>query len=187
RLNRLKSSIGKPLPDVEVKIIDPDGNEVPRGEIGEIIAKGPRIMSGYWGDKEKTDQVLTSDGWLKTSDKGWMDEDDYIFLAGRDDDLIIRGGENISPGEVENAITSLDKIEEAAVIGVPDPEWGQEPKAIVVLKKGETATEEEIIEHCRNKLASFKKPKSVIFVDELPRNQMGKVLKKDLRKLYGQP
>ena len=187
RLNRLKSSIGKPLPDVEVKIIDPDGNEVPRGEIGEIIAKGPRIMSGYWGDKEKTDQVLTSDGWLKTSDKGWMDEDDYIFLAGRDDDLIIRGGENISPGEVENAITSLDKIEEAAVIGVPDPEWGQEPKAIVVLKKGKTATEEEIIEHCRNKLASFKKPKSVIFVDELPRNQMGKVLKKDLRKLYGQP
>lgn len=100
--------------------------------------------------------------------------------------MIIRGGENISPEEVENALYSYPKIEEAAVIGVPDPDWGQEPKAVVVLKKGETATPEEIMEHCRQKLSSFKRPRAVVFVEELPRNPMGKVLKRVLREKYGQ-
>ena len=186
KLKRLASSIGKPLPDVEVKILGDNGETLPLGQIGDIVAKGPRIMSGYWQDEEKTKKAFTADGWLITSDRGWMDEDGYIYLAGRGDDMIIRGGENISPEEVENALYSHPKVEEAAVIGVPDPEWGQIPKAIVVLKKGQAATEEEIMEHCRAKLASFKRPRAVVFVNELPRNTMGKVLRKKLREVYGQ-
>jgi len=184
KLKRLTSSIGKPLPDVEVKIMDEAGNALPDYEVGEIVAKGPRIMSGYWKDEEKTAKVMTEDGWLRTGDNGYMDDEGYIYLAGRGDDLIIRGGENISPKEVEDVLYSHPKIEDAAVIGVSDPEWGQECRAIVVLKTGESATEEEIIAHCKS-LAGFKRPKSVVFIDELPLNQVGKVLKVKLRELYG--
>lgn len=187
KLKRLTSSIGKPLPDVEVKIVDEDGKALPPLEVGEILARGPRIMTGYWKDEKKTSQAITSDGWLRTGDMGWMDEEGYIYLAGRGDDMIIRGGENISPEEVENVLHSHPKIEEASVIGIPDMEWGQEPRAVVVLKKGETATSEEIIEYCRSRLAGFKRPRSVVFIDSLPRNQMGKVLRKKLREEYGQP
>ncbi len=187
KLKRLTASIGKPLPDVEVKIVDEEGKALPLLEVGEIIARGPRIMTGYWRDEQKTSQVITSDGWLRTGDMGWMDEEGYIYLAGRADDMIIRGGENISPEEVEDSLHSHPKIEEAAVIGVPDPEWGQEPRAIVVLKKGEVATSEEIIEYCRSRLAGFKRPRSVVFIDALLRNPMGKVLRKKLREEYGQP
>ena len=187
KLKRLTSSIGRPLPDVEVKIVDEEGNILPPLEVGEILAKGPRIMTGYWRDEAKTSQVMTKDGWLRTADKGWMDEDGYIYLAGRGDDIIIRGGENISPEEIENVLHSHPDIEEAAVIGVPDPEWGQEPRAIVVLKRGKDTTGDEIMEYCRSKLAGFKRPRSVIFLDSLPRNPMGKVLKRELREKYGQP
>jgi O-succinylbenzoate-CoA ligase len=187
KLKRLTSSIGKPLPDVEVKIVDEDGKTLPSPEVGEILARGPRIMTGYWRDEKKTSQAITSDGWLRTGDMGWMDEEGYIYLAGRGDDMIIRGGENISPEEVENVLHSHPKIEEASVIGIPDMEWGQEPRAVVVLKKGETATSEEIIEYCRSRLAGFKRPRSVVFIDALPRNQMGKVLRKKLREEYGKP
>ena len=187
KLKRLASSIGKPLPDVEVRILGENGEALPPNEVGDIVAKGPRIMTGYWQDDQKTAKAFTSDGWLITGDRGWTDEEGYVFLAGRGDDMIIRGGENISPEEVENALYSYPKIEEAAVIGVPDSEWGQIPRAVVVLKKGETATADEIMEHCRSALASFKRPRSVVFVDELPRNPMGKVLKNKLREQYGQP
>ncbi|MEE9518172.1 MAG: class I adenylate-forming enzyme family protein, partial [Candidatus Adiutricales bacterium] len=118
---------------------------------------------------------------------GWMDEDDYIFLAGRADDLIIRGGENISPREVEEVVLTNPKVDEVAIIGVANEDWGQEPRAIVVLKENETATEEEIIEHSRSRLASFKRPRSVIFVDELPRSALGKLSRKSLVQEYGQP
>jgi acyl-CoA synthetase (AMP-forming)/AMP-acid ligase II len=187
KLKRLSQSIGKPLPDVEVKILDEQGKELPPFEVGEIVAKGSRIMTGYWHDEQKTKQAFTPDGWLITSDRGWRDEDGYIFLAGRGDDMIIRGGENISPEEVEDVLHSHPKVEEAAVIGVTDPEWGQQPLAVVVLKKGQVATAEELMEYCRSKLASFKRPRSVVFVDSLPRNPMGKVLRKALREQYGQP
>ena len=143
-------------------------------------------MTGYWQDEQKTKKAFTPDGWLITNDKGWIDDEGYVFLAGRGDDMIKRAGELISSEEVENAIYSHPKVEEVAVIGVPDPEWGQIPKAIVVLKKGETATAEEVIEHCRAKLASFKRPRSVAFVDALPRSAVGKILKNKLRELYGQ-
>ena len=186
KLKRLAASIGRPLPDVEVKIVDEKGTALPAGEVGEIYAQGPRIMKGYWGDADKSAQVITTDGWLRTGDKGWMDEDGYIYLAGRGDDMIIRGGENISPEEVEDVLHSHPKIDEAAVIGIPHPDWGQEPCAIVVLKKGEDAGGDEVMAYCRSRLAGFKRPGSVVFIDSLPRNPMGKVLKKRLREKYGQ-
>jgi acyl-CoA synthetase (AMP-forming)/AMP-acid ligase II len=186
KLKRLAASIGRPLPDVEVKIVDEKGTALQANQVGEIYAKGPRMMTGYWGDADKSAQVITTDGWLRTGDKGWMDEDGYIYLAGRGDDMIIRGGENISPQEVEDVLHSYPKIDEAAVIGIPHPDWGQEPCAVVVLKKGENADTDEIMAYCRSRLAGFKRPGSVIFIDSLPRNPMGKVLKKKLRETYGQ-
>jgi acyl-CoA synthetase (AMP-forming)/AMP-acid ligase II len=185
KLYRLSCSIGRPLPDVEVKIVDNEGNILPPCQVGEIIARGRRVMTEYWQDAEKTQKAMTPDGWLRTGDQGWMDEEGYLYLAGRCDDMIIRGGENISPEEVEDILCCCPKIDEAACIGVPDPDWGEEPKAIVVLKPGETATEEEIIEYCQEKLAGFKRPRSVVFVDGLPRNPMGKVLKTELKQKYG--
>jgi acyl-CoA synthetase (AMP-forming)/AMP-acid ligase II len=187
KLKRLTSSIGKPLPDVEVKIAGEDGQTLPAGQVGEILVRGPRIMKGYWQDQEKSAQVLTKDGWLHTGDLGWLDEEGYIYLEGRGDDVIIRGGENISPQEVEDALYAHPKVEEAAVIGVPDPEWGQELRAIVALKKGQKATAEEIMEHCHSRLASFKRPRSVVFVDALPHSSVGKLLRRELRDQYGKP
>ncbi len=184
KLKRL-SSIGRPMSDVEMKIIDEEGNDLPAGEVGEIVAKGPRVMSGYWKDEEKTDKTIDKDGWVHTGDMGYMDEDGYFFLAGRATDMIIRAGENISPEEVEGVLLSHPKVDDGAVIGVPDEEWGEVPMAVVVVKKGEEATAEEIMEYCRANLASFKRPRSVVFTDELPRNQMGKILKRELRQKYG--
>ncbi|HEY94091.1 MAG TPA: long-chain fatty acid--CoA ligase, partial [Dehalococcoidia bacterium] len=183
KLKRL-SSIGRPMSDVQMKIVNEDGKDVPQGEVGEIVARGPRVMSGYWKDEEKTGKTIDKDGWVHTGDMGYIDEEGYFFLAGRATDMIIRAGENISPEEVEGVVLSHPKVDDAAVIGIPDEEWGELPVAIVVVKKGETATPEEIMEHCRANLASFKRPRSVFFVDELPRNQMGKIIKKQLREEY---
>ncbi|MFC2001403.1 class I adenylate-forming enzyme family protein [Chloroflexota bacterium] len=186
KLKRL-SSIGRPMSDVEMRVIDEAGHELPAGEIGEIVARGQRVMTGYWKDEEKTDKTIDKDGWVHTSDMGYMDEGGYFFLAGRATDMIIRGGENISPEEVEIVLQAHAKIDEAAVIGVPDEEWGEQPRAVLVLKPGETATPEEIMEYCRAELASFKRPRSVFFVESLPRNPMGKIIKRELREKYGQP
>jgi acyl-CoA synthetase (AMP-forming)/AMP-acid ligase II len=186
KLKRL-SSIGKPMSDVEMKVVDEEGHDLPQGEVGEIIARGPRVMTGYWKDEEKTKKAIDKDGWVHTGDVGYVDEDGYFFLAGRATDIIIRAGENIAPEELEAVLYSYPKIDEAAVIGVPDEEWGELPRAIVVLKPGETATAEEVMEHCRQKLASYKRPRSVVFVDKLPRNPMGKVLKRVLRDQHGKP
>jgi acyl-CoA synthetase (AMP-forming)/AMP-acid ligase II len=185
KLKRL-ASIGKPMPDVEMKVIDEDGNTLPVGEVGEIVARGPRVMSGYWKDEEKTRKAIDADGWVHTGDMGYVDEDGYYYLAGRSSDIIIRAGENISPEEVEAAIRTQPAVDDVAVIGVQDEEWGEVPRAVVVLKSGQTATAEEIMEHCRQKLASYKRPRSVVFTDELPRNPLGKVLKRVLREQYGQ-
>jgi acyl-CoA synthetase (AMP-forming)/AMP-acid ligase II len=185
KLKRL-SSIGKAMPDVEMKVVDEDAKEVPQGEVGEIVARGPRVMSGYWKDDEKTSKTIDKDGWVHTGDMGYVDEDGYFFLAGRATDMIIRAGENISPEEVEGVLFSYPKIDDVAVFGVPDEEWGEVPMAAVVLKKGEESAPEEIMEYCRANLASFKRPRAVVFVDELPRNPMGKVLKRVLREQYGE-
>ena len=183
KLKRL-GSIGRALGDTEVKIFDEEGSEQPVDEVGEIVARGPRVMKGYWKAEEATNSTIRN-GWLYTGDIGYMDEAGYIFLSGRAKDIIIRAGENISPEQVEATLHSHPAIDEAAVIGVPDPQWGEKVRAIVALKAGAQASEADIIEHCRGQLASFKKPESVIFVDSLPRNPLGKVLKRVLRQEYG--
>jgi acyl-CoA synthetase (AMP-forming)/AMP-acid ligase II len=182
---RLQCSIGKPLPDVQIRIVDEEGKPLPSNAVGEIHAKGPRIMKGYWEDEQKTAQTMTKDGWLRTGDLGYLDEEGYVYLTGRVDDLIIRGGENIAPEEVEEVLNSYPKIQEACVIAVPDEEFGQQPFACCVLKEGETCTPEELMEFCRERIASFKRPRGVTFIHELPRNPMGKVLRKKLREQYG--
>jgi acyl-CoA synthetase (AMP-forming)/AMP-acid ligase II len=183
---RLQCSIGKPLSDVEIRIVDEEDKGLPPHTVGEIHARGPRIMTGYWGDEQKTAQTITKDGWLRTGDMGYLDEDGYVYLTGRADDLIIRAGENIAPEEVEEVLCCYHKIAEACVIPVPDPEFGQQPFACCVIKEGQQCTPEEVMEFCRERIAGFKRPKGVVFVDELPRNAMGKVLRKKLREEYGQ-
>ncbi|HEX7410250.1 MAG TPA: long-chain-fatty-acid--CoA ligase [Candidatus Binatia bacterium] len=182
RLRRLKS-IGRPLPDVELKVVGDDGEELPAGQVGELWVRTPRVMKGYGGGGANSSPL--QDGWLPTHDMGWLDEDGYIFLAGRKDDMIIRGGENIAPAEVEAVLYSHPGVDEAAVIGIPDVEWGQRVAAVVVPRPGVTLTAEDISEFCRQRLASFKKPEVIHFLEALPRNQMGKVLKKDLRAQLG--
>jgi acyl-CoA synthetase (AMP-forming)/AMP-acid ligase II len=188
KLRRLATSIGLPMDDVEIQVRDEEGRELSAGQIGEIVVRGPRIMKGYWKDEERTKKAFTADGWYRTGDLGYVDEEGYIYLTGRGDDIIVRGGENIGPDEVESVLSTHPKIEEAAVIGVKDIEWGQQVRAVVRLKPGETATEQEIIDFCRSRLAGFKRPSSVIFVkEELPKTSTGKVLRRVLREKYGQP
>jgi len=186
KLKRL-ASIGKPMSDVQMKVVDEEGKTLGPNEVGEILAKGPRVMSGYWKDEEKTKKTIDKDGWVHTGDVGYVDEDGYYFLSGRSSDMIIRAGENISPEELENVIREHPKVEDVAVIGVPDETWGEEPRAVVIPKKGEKPTEEELMEYCRQNLASFKRPRSVVFVDDLPRNPMGKLIKREIREKYGKP
>jgi len=177
RKTRRLTSIGRPLPDVEVQIVGDDGSILGAGEVGEICVRTPRVMKGYAG----AESPLVRDGWLPTRDMGWMDEEGYLYIAGRKDDMIIRGGENIAPAEVEATLQSHPAVEEAAVIGVPDVEWGQRVAAFVVLRPGVHASAEDLIGFCRERLASFKKPEIVRFVPELPKNPMGKILRRDLR------
>ena len=187
KLRRL-TSIGLPLEDVEVRIVSEEGETTEVGEVGEIVARGPRMMKGYWQQSEATGDTIRS-GWVYTGDLGYRDEDGYIYLSGRARDFIKRGGEMISPEEVEQTLMSHPGVDDAAVIGVPDLEWGETVRAVVVRRedgRGEL-TDADLIEFCHERLASFKRPESVVFVSELPRNVMGKVLKRDLREQYGAP
>lgn len=183
KLKRL-SSIGRPMSDVQMKVIDDDGKDLPPNEVGEIVAKGPRVMAGYWKDQEKTKKTIDKDGWVHTGDMGYRDEEGYFFLAGRNTDMIKRAGELISPEEVEAVLQGHPKVDEVAVVGVPDDEWGEVPICVCVLRKGENCDASELMEYCRSNLASYKRPRAVVFCEELPRNPMGKVLKRNLRELY---
>jgi len=191
KLHRLRS-VGRPMDDVEVAILDASGKPLASGAEGEICVRSARVMKEYLKAGDATAAAIV-DGWLHTGDVGFLDEAGYLFITGRVKDLIIRGGENIAPGEIENVLDSSHLVDESAVIGVEDAEWGEAVKAIVVLSRG---AREEIKEpedlrarlqaYSKSRLASFKMPAYVAFVDELPRNPMGKVLKTDLRRDHGE-
>ena len=176
-LRRLRS-IGRPLPDVEVRIVGEEGEDLGTDQVGEIHVRTPRAMKGYAG---AGDSPFTADGWLPTRDLGWVDADGYLYVAGRKDDMIIRGGENIAPAEVEAVLGAHPAVDEVAVVGLPDVEWGQRVGAFVVLRPGAEATAAELGDFCRQRLASFKKPEVIRFLPELPKNPMGKVLRRELR------
>ena len=175
------TSVGRPMKHVTVKIVDHEGNEVSPGENGEVVCRGPNLMKGYYNDLPATQEVLR-DGWLYTGDMGKMDQDGYLYLTGRKKELIVRGGENIYPAEVESVLHQHPGIKEAAVIGVPDEYWGETVKAWVVSKPGATLSEKEIIAFCTSQLAHYKRPQSVVFIDSLPKNAAGKVIKSEILK-----
>ena len=182
-LKRL-TSVGLPLPDVEVQVLDEDNKELPANEIGEVVIRTPRVMKGYANQESATAALLDENGWLHTRDMGYIDEDGYVYLVGRKDDIIIRGSENIAPAEIEAVLHAHPAIDEAAIIGAPDEDFGQKIVAFVALKPGQSATADEVSAFCKERLASFKKPEEINFIDELPKNPLGKVLKKDLKALY---
>jgi long-chain acyl-CoA synthetase len=175
-------SIGLPKKGTEMRIVDNEGNSLPSHKEGEIVIRGPMLMKGYWNKPEETAKVLRA-GWLYTGDIGYVDEDGYFWITGRKKDLIIKAGENISPHAIEEVLFRHPKVSEAAVIGIKDDLYGEDIKAFVVLKPGQEATAEEIIEFCRQHLTRFFLPKEVAFLKALPKNLVGKVLKKELRKL----
>jgi len=179
--HRLRSC-GVPGPGVEVRIVGDEGADVETvGDVGEILVRSSQVMVGYWNRPEDTAEAIDADGWFKTGDAGYLDDDGYLYIHDRVKDMIVSGGENVYPAEVENALSSHPAIQDVAVIGVPDEKWGEVAKAIVVKVADAEVTPEEIIAFGREQLAGFKTPKTVDFVDELPRNPTGKVLKKDLR------
>ncbi|MFQ5898891.1 MAG: long-chain fatty acid--CoA ligase [Candidatus Methylomirabilia bacterium] len=181
-LERRLGSVGKPIPGVEVKILDDEERELAAGEAGEICVRGPNVMLGYYRMPEETAETIKN-GWLHTGDMGRLDADGYLYIVERKKDLIIRGGFNIYPREVEEVLYAHPKIAEASVVGMPDPLMGEEPLAFVVLKPGQEATAEGVMGFCQAKLAKFKCPKQVRFMDVLPKSPVGKVLRKELRKL----
>ncbi|MCX6001006.1 MAG: AMP-binding protein, partial [Chloroflexi bacterium] len=177
-------SVGKLMQKAsQIKIFDDNDREVPTGQWGEVVFKGFNVMKGYWNLPEETAKTIRN-GWLYTGDIGYLDDEGYLFLTGRKKDLIIRGGENIFPSDVENILYKNAKVMECAVIGVPDRVYGEEIKAFVVLKPGESATEQELVDFCKQHLPSFKQPKSVELRESLPKSSVGKILKKELRNLF---
>jgi acyl-CoA synthetase (AMP-forming)/AMP-acid ligase II len=181
--SRMRSA-GKALPGVEVVIVDEAGQVVAPGVVGEIASRSIANMTGYWNLAEATAKALNSEGWLRTGDAGYMDEDGYIYIHDRVKDMIISGGENIYPAEVENAIFGHPSVADVAVIGIPDDKWGEAVKACVVLKAGTTVSPAEIIAWSRERIAAFKCPKSVDYIEALPRNASGKILRRQLREPY---
>ncbi len=179
---RKPGSIGIPFPDTDAKIVDADDwqKELPAGSEGELIIKGPQVMLGYWNKPQETENTLR-DGWLLTGDIGRMDEDGYFYIVDRKKDLIIAGGYNIYPREVDEVLFAHPKIIEACTVGVPDPYRGETVKAFIVLRPGETATAEEITAYCKEELAAYKVPKIIEFREELPKSTVGKVLRKELK------
>ena len=181
---RRLSSAGREVLGCEVRVVNANGEDVQPGEIGEIIGRGPNIMQGYWRMPEATAAAIV-DGWLHTGDLATIDEENYIYVVDRAKDMIISGGENIYSVEVENALYTHPAVLEAAVIGIPDEQWGESVHAVVVLKPGAQATEEELIEHARTQIAGFKVPRSIeFFPNALPKSGAGKILKRDLREKY---
>jgi len=177
---RRPGTVGFPLPGVKARIVDENFNDVPTNVEGEIVIKGPNLLKEYWRNEEATRKSFKN-GWFKTGDICKRDADGYISIVGRSKDIIISGGVNLYPREIEEVIESMPAVKEAAVVGVPDEEFGEAVKACIILEAGETLTAEEVIAYCKKRLASFKKPKHVEFLDELPKNAMGKIVKDRLK------
>jgi acyl-CoA synthetase (AMP-forming)/AMP-acid ligase II len=181
-LGKLRSC-GKPAPGHEIRVVDNSGRSLPPREVGEIVIRAPNVMKGYWNRQEATGKAIV-DEWFYTGDAGYFDEDGYLYIHDRVKDMIVSGGENIYPAEVENAIFGHPSVADVAVIGVPDPKWGEAVKAVVVPKPGTKPDEAGIIAWARERIAGYKLPKSVDFIEALPRNPTGKILRRELRKPY---
>jgi acyl-CoA synthetase (AMP-forming)/AMP-acid ligase II len=182
QISRLASA-GFARTDVEVRIFDSHNKELPAGEMGEIVTRSDLVMKGYWRNPEATAETIVN-GWLHTGDMGYMDDNGYLFIMDRSKDMIISGGENIYPREIEEVLIRHSAVREVAVIGIPDPKWGEAIKAVIAQVPEKSVTEKELIDFCKDNIASYKKPKSVDFVDELPKNNYGKILKRQLRANY---
>ena len=182
---RLKGTVGPPLPGVSIRIVDEDGAACPPGSVGAIEVKGPNVFAGYWRMPEKTAEEFTADGYFRTGDMGTFTPEGYVQIVGRAKDLIITGGLNVYPKEIEERIDAMDGVVESAVVGVPDADFGEAVVAVVAARPGHTLTEAGVIAALKADIASFKVPKRVVFVDDLPRNTMGKVQKNVLRGRYG--
>jgi fatty-acyl-CoA synthase len=181
-LEKRVSTVGRVHPHTEIKVIDPEGNRVvPRGEPGELLTRGYSVMLGYWGEPERTDEAIDGAGWMHTGDLATMDGDGYLNIVGRIKDMVIRGGENVYPREIEEFLYTHPDVIGAAVHGVPDPKYGEEILAWVQLREGTTVTEDELREYCRGQIAHFKVPRYVRFTDEFPMTVTGKVQKFRLR------
>jgi long-chain acyl-CoA synthetase len=181
-IERMKSC-GKPADGVEIGIVDALGKKLPPGEVGEVVCRTPQVMLGYWNLPDATSRAIR-DGWFHTGDAGYLDKEGYLFIYDRVKDMIISGGENIYPAEVESALFGHPAIADVAVVGVPDEQWGEAVKAIVVKKPGVAVSAKELIDYARERIAGYKVPRSVDFIDALPRNPSGKILKRELRKPY---
>jgi len=177
-------SAGRPAPFAEVRIQDENGCAVPAGQIGEIATRGPHVMSRYWNNDAATAEVLDADGWFRTGDVGYLDDSYYLHLVDRKNDMIISGGFNVYPLEVEEALCRHADVDDAAVFGVPDHKWGEAVATAVVLRTGAEVTEADLKDHCKNLLAGYKCPRNFEFLLELPRNSAGKLLRRELRKKY---
>jgi fatty-acyl-CoA synthase len=176
-------SAGRPAAGTEIRIVDANDNPAPNGIVGEVVARGPQLMRGYWNLPGATEEALRG-GWLHSGDAGLMDDEGYLYIQDRVKDMVVSGGENVYPREVEEVLFRHPAIGDAAVIGVPDERWGETVQAVIVLREGEQATAEDIIAFCRSTLGGFKLPRAVDFVKALPRNASGKVLKRELRERY---
>jgi long-chain acyl-CoA synthetase len=177
---RKPGSIGTPIEGVEMKVVDDDGNEVAQGEPGEILIRGHNVMKGYWNRPDATVESISDDGWFATGDMGTVDEDGYFFIVDRKKDLIIRGGYNVYPREIEEVIYEHPAVREAAVVGVPHDDLGEEVGAAIALKDDAPCTEDDIREHCKEQVAAYKYPRAIWFVDELPKGPTGKILKREI-------
>jgi long-chain acyl-CoA synthetase len=182
--NQRMRSAGLPLPGVEIRILDESGNPLPPNTVGEVATRSHSNMRGYWKLDEATAAAMDADGWLRTGDAGYLDADGYLFIHDRVKDMIISGGENVYPAEVESAVYGHPDVAEVAVIGVPDEKWGEAVKAVVVPKPGATIDPADIIAFARTRIAAFKVPKSVDVIAALPRNASGKILRRELREPY---
>ena len=174
-------SIGLPLPGVEVRLVAENGQEPEEGDPGEIVVRGPNVFRGYWRRVGETESAFLEDGWFRTGDVAYADEDGFLHLVDRKKDLVIVSGFNVFPKEVEDVVASHPAVDECAVVGVPDERTGEAIRALVVLRRGAKATADQIVDHCRATLARFKCPREVVFVDRLPKHVTGKVMRRELR------